>query len=489
MQTLADGVTVRRAVDEGEPRRAVVVGGGYVGLEMAEALVRRGLEVALVDRTEQPMASTLDLDMGELVADAVRAVGVSLHLGEAVDGFEAENGTVRAVHTANRSFPADIVVLGLGVRPNVALARDAGIAIGDKGGIVTDARMETSVGGVWAAGDCVESMDRITGLPRRRRTRHPCQQAGTRRGDQRHRRRRAISRRGRHCGLEDLRRTRSPASASPNARPPTSTATWSAVTIESTSRAGYYPGAAPIKVKVVAERPGGRLLGAQIVGAEGAAKRIDVLATAIWNRMTVDDVASLDLGVRAAVLTRVGPGARGGPQGGRRARLTSGAVEAPARSFLDRRRKLRLCSGGRQSRRLRGRRSEPPPAAAASAYRWEAAARACSSLRSFSYIICTSSSNVTVAASRAARRALVASPMRRSTSAGRMKRSSCCTNGAQSSKPATLERDVEQLADGVRLARGDHVVARLGLLEHQPHRLDVVAGVAPVARRVEVAEA
>ncbi len=294
VQTLADGVTVRRAVDEGEPRRAVVVGGGYVGLEMAEALVRRGLEVALVDRTEQPMASTLDLDMGELVADAVRAVGVSLHLGEPVDGFEAENGAVRAVHTANRSLPADIVVLGLGVRPNIALARDAGIAIGDKGGIVTDARMETSVGGVWAAGDCVESMDRITGLP-------VVVALGTHANKQG--RVVGINATGgdvrfpgvvgtavsKICVYEVARVGLTEREAADLDRDVV------AVTIESTSRAGYYPGAAPIKVKVVAERPGGRLLGAQIVGAEGAAKRIDVLATAIWNRMTVDEVASLDL--------------------------------------------------------------------------------------------------------------------------------------------------------------------------------------------------
>ena len=294
VQTLADGVSVRQAVDEREPRRAVVVGGGYVGLEMAEALVRRGLDVALVDRTEQPMASTLDLDMGALVADAVRAVGVSLHLGEAVDGFEAENGSVRAVHTANRSLPADIVILGLGVRPNIALAREAGIAIGKKGGIVTDARMETSVGGVWAAGDCVESVDRITGLP-------VVVALGTHANKQ-----------GRVVGIN---------ATGGNVRFPGVVGTAVskicvyevarvgltereaahldldvvAATIESTSRAGYYPGAAPIKVKVVAERPGGRLVGAQIVGSEGAAKRIDVLATAIWNRMTVDEVASLDL--------------------------------------------------------------------------------------------------------------------------------------------------------------------------------------------------
>jgi NADPH-dependent 2,4-dienoyl-CoA reductase/sulfur reductase-like enzyme len=294
VQTLADGVTVRRAVDEGEPRRAVVVGGGYVGLEMAEALVRRGLEVALVDRTEQPMASTLDLDMGELVADAVRSVGVSLHLGEAVDGFEVENGSVRAVHTAHRSLPADIVILGLGVRPNIALAREAGIAIGKKGGIVTDARMETSVGGVWAAGDCVESVDRITGLS-------VVVALGTHANKQG--RVVGINATGgdvrfpgvvgtavsKICVYEVARVGLTEREAADLDRDVV------AATIESTSRAGYYPGAAPLKVKVVADRPGGRMVGAQIVGAEGAAKRIDVLATAIWNRMTVDDVASLDL--------------------------------------------------------------------------------------------------------------------------------------------------------------------------------------------------
>jgi len=294
VQTLADGVTVRQAVDERKPRRAVVVGGGYVGLEMADALVRRGLEVALVDRTEQPMASTLDLDMGELVADALRAVGVSLHLGETVDGFETANGSVRAVHTANRSLPADIVILGLGVRPNIALASEAGIAVGDKGGIVTDARMETSVGGVWAAGDCVESVDRITGLP-------VVVALGTHANKQ-----------GRVVGINatggDVRFPGVVGTAVSKicvyevARTGLTEREAAelhvdvvAAKIESTSRAGYYPGAAPITVKVVAERPGGRLVGAQIVGSEGAAKRIDVLATAIWNRMGVDDVASLDL--------------------------------------------------------------------------------------------------------------------------------------------------------------------------------------------------
>jgi NADPH-dependent 2,4-dienoyl-CoA reductase/sulfur reductase-like enzyme len=294
VQTLADGVTARRAVDERAPRRAVVVGGGYVGLEMAEALVRRGLEVALVDRTEQPMAGTLDLDMGALVADALRAVGVKLHLGEAVDGFDVEDGSVRAVHTANRSLPADIVVLGLGVRPDSALAKEAGIAVGETGGIVTDARMETSVGGIWAAGDCVESTHRVTGMPVALALGTHANKQGrvvginATGGDVRFPGviGTAVSK---ICVYEVARTGLTEHQAAELDRDVV------AATIESTTRAGYYPEAAPIKVKVVADRRDGRIVGAQIVGAEGAAKRIDVIATAIWNRMPVDEVASLDL--------------------------------------------------------------------------------------------------------------------------------------------------------------------------------------------------
>jgi NADPH-dependent 2,4-dienoyl-CoA reductase/sulfur reductase-like enzyme len=294
VQTLADGVAVRRAIDEREPHRAVVVGGGYIGLEMAEALVQRGLEVALVDRTDEPMAAALDHDVGALVADALRASGVELHMGESVESFDADGGGVRAVRTANRTVPADIVVLGLGVTPNSRLAREAGIAIGETLGIVTDTRMETSIGGVWAAGDCVESIDRITG-------RSVAIPLGTHANKQ-----------GRVIGINatggDARfaGVLGTAAAKICAYEVARTGVTEhqareagldvvAATIESTSRASYFPGAASITVKVVAERGTGRIVGGQIVGEEGAAKRIDVLATAIWNRMPVAEVADLDL--------------------------------------------------------------------------------------------------------------------------------------------------------------------------------------------------
>jgi NADPH-dependent 2,4-dienoyl-CoA reductase/sulfur reductase-like enzyme len=294
LQTLSDGVAVRRAIDEREPRHAVVVGGGYIGLEMAEALVERGLDVTLVDRTEQPMAATLDDDIGALVSDALRATGVKLLMGDAVESFDADGEVVRAVNTAQETLPADVVVLGMGVRPNSRLAGEAGIAIGDTGGIVTDSRMETSVGGVWAAGDCVESVERVTG----RRVVIPL---GTHANKQ-----------GRVIGINvtggDARFPGVVGTAASKickyevARTGITERIAAdvglevvAATIESTTRAGYFPGVAPITVKIVAARDDGRIVGAQIVGEEGAAKRIDVLATAVWNRMPVDEVASLDL--------------------------------------------------------------------------------------------------------------------------------------------------------------------------------------------------
>jgi NADPH-dependent 2,4-dienoyl-CoA reductase/sulfur reductase-like enzyme len=293
VQVLDDGLAVRSAIEADRPRHAVVVGGGYVGLEMAEALVQRGLEVALVEAGPQPMG-TLDADMGGLVADALRQVGVALYTNERIEAFEADRDRVRAVTTDRRTLPADLVVLGLGVRPSTSLARAAGIRLGETTGIVTDRRMRASAEGVWAAGDCVETVHLVSG--------HRVAFAlGTHANKQ-----------GRVAGINigggyatfpgvlgtavskicsvEVARTglneREAAAAGFE--------TVSAV-VESTTRAGYYPGAALMKTKLIAERRSGRLLGAQIVGAENAGKRIDGLAIAIWNAMTVEEMTGLDL--------------------------------------------------------------------------------------------------------------------------------------------------------------------------------------------------
>ena len=292
VQTLGDGLALRDALTR-RPRHAVVVGGGYVGLELADALRRRSLDVALVESAPQPM-TTLDPEMGALVTEALEDVGIAVHAGEVVEGFDVEAGAVRAVRTPHRTLPADVVILGLGVVPNVDVARDGGVEIGVTGGVAVDDRMRTSAPGVFAAGDCTETFHRVS--------RRPVVVAlGTHANKQ-----------GRVAGINatggdavfpgvlgtaavkvckyEVARTglneREAAAAGFDAR---------AVTIEATSRAGYYPGAAPLHVRVVVESGSGRLLGAQIVGEEGAAKRIDALATAIWNEMTVEEVASLDL--------------------------------------------------------------------------------------------------------------------------------------------------------------------------------------------------
>ena len=294
VQTLDDGEAVRAAL-EGGARRAVVVGGGYIGLEMAEAFIQRGLEVTVVEAAGAPMSS-LDPDMGHLVGRAVRGMGIALYCGEPARAVEVgPGGAVRAVLTADREIPADLVVLGLGVRPNSALAAEAGIRVGVTGGIVTDVRMRTaSHDGIWAAGDCVETIDRVSLRPTAVALGTHANKQGRVAG---------INIGGGYatfpgvvgtavtkvCHLEVARtglRERDADRAGFR---------YVTATVESTTRAGYFPGAQPITTKLIAEKRSGRLLGAQIVGREGAAKRIDVLATALWNEMTVEDLAGLDL--------------------------------------------------------------------------------------------------------------------------------------------------------------------------------------------------
>ncbi len=294
VQTLDDGAALRAALTP-EVRRVVIVGGGYIGLEVAEACQVRGLQVTVVDRSATPVGM-FDPDVGAFIAKAVRGLGVELVLGDAVAEIATDDdGRACAVHTASgRQLPADVVVLGLGVRPNVALARDAGIPLGPSGGIAVDHRMRTQAKGVWAAGDCVESIHRLSGQ-------RVVVALGTHANKQ-----------GRVAGINlgggyatfpgvigtaitkvcDVEVSRTGLS---EAEAEAAGYRFVSAVVDSTTKAGYFPGAQPIRVKLVAEKRTGRLLGAQIVGRNDAAKRIDVLATAIWNEMHVDDVLSLDL--------------------------------------------------------------------------------------------------------------------------------------------------------------------------------------------------
>ncbi|GAA2605338.1 FAD-dependent oxidoreductase [Dactylosporangium fulvum] len=293
VQTLDDGIRILGYLDRHTPRRAVVVGAGYIGLEMAEAMIRHGLEVTLVDGAEQPMR-TLDPDMGALVAAALEREGVRLRLGERLQGFGSTAGRVSAVHTSAGEIPADIVILGLGTRPNSRLAAAADIKVGETGGIRVDRRMRTSADGVWAAGDCVENLHLVSQRP-------VAVALGTHANKQG--RAAGINIGGGYATFPGVVGTAvSKLCANEVARTGLSTAeaeaagfrTFSVVT-ESTTRAGYFPDAKKITTKIIAECTTGRFLGGQIVGQEGAAKRIDALAVALWHGMTVEEMTSLDL--------------------------------------------------------------------------------------------------------------------------------------------------------------------------------------------------
>jgi NADPH-dependent 2,4-dienoyl-CoA reductase/sulfur reductase-like enzyme len=295
VQTLDDGADLLDRLTGEDPKRAVIVGSGYIGIEMAEAMIHRGLDVTVIDKAAEPM-TTLDADLGRQVHEAMEGMGIEVETETPVDGFEAgDDGTVRAVVAGGRTYPADIVVLGIGVKPAASLARDAGLPIGEHGGLRVDDRMRVEEqDGIWAAGDCVECFDRVARtsvhVPLGTHANKQGRVLGTNLsgGDAIFPGvvRTAITK---VCDLE-VARTGLREKDAQRAGLEFVTAT-----TESTTRAGYFPGAKSMTVKVLAEKPGGRLLGAQIVGREGSAKRIDVLALALWTELTVAELAMVDL--------------------------------------------------------------------------------------------------------------------------------------------------------------------------------------------------
>ncbi|MEE1758614.1 FAD-dependent oxidoreductase [Streptomyces sp. SP18BB07] len=296
VQTLDDGQALLDTLTATRGRRAVVVGAGYIGVEMAEALINRGYEVTVVNRGKEPM-STLDPDMGRLVHKAMEGMGITMVDDAEVTALRTgDDGRVRAVATDNAEYPADVVVLGIGVRPETELARAAGLPVGDHGGLLTDLAMRVrGHANIWAGGDCVEVLDLVTG-----RERHiPLGTHANKHGQ-------IIGANvgggyatfpgvvgtavSKVCNLEIARTGLREKDAD------RAGLQYVTVTVESTSRAGYYPGAAPMTVKMLAERRTGRLLGVQIVGREGAGKRVDIAAVALTAGMTVEQMTALDLG-------------------------------------------------------------------------------------------------------------------------------------------------------------------------------------------------
>ncbi len=296
VKTLDDGQRWRAVLAAGdgpEPRCALVVGGGYVGVETAEAFARRGLRTTLVTRSPEPMANSLEPHMGALVRAGLERLGVEVVTGVEVGGVESRAGQVHAACVGGQEYHADVVALALGVVPRVGLLTDAGLGVGSHGGLVPEAtgRLQD---GVWAAGDCCEVWDRVLQThwytPLGTHANKLGRVAGTNLGGGTARFAGSVGTAITRAGDVEVARTGVLPSWA-HARG------WDveSVVLESTTAAGYMPEAEPMTITVTGERGTGRLLGAQVVGGRGAGKRVDVVAMALWAGLTAADVAEADL--------------------------------------------------------------------------------------------------------------------------------------------------------------------------------------------------
>jgi NADPH-dependent 2,4-dienoyl-CoA reductase/sulfur reductase-like enzyme len=291
---LADGADIRAAIAAGA-QRAVVLGGGYIGLEMAEVLQIRGLEVTVVLADPLPMAQ-LDTDMAERVCKGMGDMGLDVQTGQPVREIEVDaHGRVRAVRTDAGTYPADLVVLGLGMRPEVSLAREAGLQLGVTGAIdVARNQRSRSHPEVFAAGDCAQTFHRITGEPAHvalgTHANRQGRVAGAVIGGRPTRFAGVLGTAVTKVGDLEVGRTGLCTTQAEDGG-----FDYRTEMIEGTTRAGYYPGAEDIAIKLISERGSGLLLGAQVVGGPGSGQRIDVLATALWAGMTAAQLADSDL--------------------------------------------------------------------------------------------------------------------------------------------------------------------------------------------------
>jgi NADPH-dependent 2,4-dienoyl-CoA reductase/sulfur reductase-like enzyme/rhodanese-related sulfurtransferase len=294
MRTLQDVDSLQSWLNYHNPARAIVVGAGYIGLEMAENFSRRGMEVTLIERMDQAMPQ-MDPEMVSPVYQELHKQGVDLHLESEVIAFEsAVDGKITAVTKKNERHMAGVVILALGVKPDVELAVQCGLEIGPTGGIRVDDRMRTSDAAIFAVGDAVEVRDFVTGAPALVPLAGPANRQGRIAAD-------AICGRDAHyrgsqgtaaVGVFDLTLAMTGATEKTLRREGIA---YQKTYTHSSHHAGYYPGAERISLKLLFHPDTGRLLGAQAVGKAGVDKRIDVLAMAIQKGATVFDLEEAEL--------------------------------------------------------------------------------------------------------------------------------------------------------------------------------------------------
>ena len=293
LRTVEDTFRIKEYIQEKQPKSAVLAGGGFISLELAENLRELGMDVTIVQRPKQLM-NPFDADMAAFIHAEMRKHGVKLALGHTVEGFEEKDGGVDVLLKDEAPLHADMVVLAIGVSPDTGLAKDAGLELGIKGSILVNDRMETSVQDIYAVGDAVQVKHFVTGQEALIALAGPANKQGRIAADN-------------ICG-GDSRYSGSQGSSVVKVFDLTAAATGvnetnagkaglsvDSVVLSPMSHAGYYPGGKVMTMKVVFEKETYRLLGAQIVGYEGVDKRIDVLATAIRAGLKATQLKELEL--------------------------------------------------------------------------------------------------------------------------------------------------------------------------------------------------
>ena len=293
LRTVEDTLRIRQFVEEKRPKSAVLAGGGFIGLEMAENLRELGVEVTIVQRADQVLPP-LDYDMAAQIHTLLRSHGVHLKLGSAVAGFESSGEQVVTLLEGEQPLHSDMVLLAIGVTPDTALAREAGLTLGQKGAIRVNDRMETSVPDIYAVGDAVEVEHFVTKERAVVALAGPANRQGRIAADN------ICGGDSRYSGAQGSSVIKlfelTAASTGINERSAQAAGIdYDKVILSPEHHASYYPGSQTMTMKVLWEKDTLRLLGAQIVGRGGVDKRIDVLATAIRSGMKATELAELDL--------------------------------------------------------------------------------------------------------------------------------------------------------------------------------------------------
>jgi NADPH-dependent 2,4-dienoyl-CoA reductase/sulfur reductase-like enzyme len=284
---------IKKAVDSGEIKKATVIGAGLIGLEMAESFSELGIEVTVVELQEQVLPP-FSKEMADIVAEHLKEKGVNLILGDGIDHFEGSDSVEKIVTASGKEVETDLALLSIGVKANSKLAQAAGIEVGETGAIKTNEKMETNIKNIYAAGDCAETTDLLTKKDVWLPLGSTANKQGRTAGEN------AAGGNARHHGILktgitkifDLTAATTGLSLEEAKNEGIDAVE---VKIKARNHAGYYPGAEALNIKGVFNKENGVIVGAEVIGGSGSDKRIDVLATAIYNKMTADELFQVDL--------------------------------------------------------------------------------------------------------------------------------------------------------------------------------------------------